>query len=455
MGALVRPRADRSRAQGLPWEYGLAEAHRVLSARGMRHLVTLQVDGGCKTGVDVVKAALLGADEVGFGTSLLVAAGCVMCRQCHADTCPVGIASQRPELRAKFAGTVEQVAGYLWLTAEHVRVQLAQLGLRHFGAAVGRQDLLRTRDHDGTSALEIDDLVRPAGGRVPVVPPLPPQVSATGGAPTMTLNDRLVDACLPRLGRAPIILTAPIANTDRSVGARLAGVLAERYGNAGSPETIRLTFNGTAGQSFGAFTVPGMHLFLEGDANDGVGKGMHGGVIAIRPRGTMRTRRPDVIVGNSALYGATGGTLYAAGEAGERFAVRNSGATAVVEGVGDHACEYMTGGLVIVLGRIGRNFGAGMTGGRAVLLASPDDLAQRLHGASVDAVPLDLDEQQEMRTWVEQHAAATHSALAIRLLRRWSAHRAVLVLPQAETLLRSTVAPTEDRAPWIYANSRF
>jgi glutamate synthase domain-containing protein 2/glutamate synthase domain-containing protein 1/glutamate synthase domain-containing protein 3 len=439
---------------GQPWEYGLAEAHRVLTARGLRQRVTLQVDGGCKTGVDVVKAALLGADEVGFGTSLLVAAGCVMCRQCHADTCPVGIASQRPELRGKFAGTIEQVAAYLRLTAEHVRVHLAQLGLRHFGEAVGRVDLLRTSAQRGAASLDLDDLIRPLGASVSMAAP-PREVAQTVGAATVTLNDRLVDACLPRLGRAPILLASPIVNTDRSVGARLAGVLAERYGNAGSPETIRLTFTGTAGQSFGAFMVPGMHLSLEGEANDGVGKGMHGGLIAIRPRGSRRTRRPDVIVGNSALYGATGGTLYAAGEAGERFAVRNSGATAVVEGVGDHACEYMTGGLVIVLGRIGRNFGAGMTGGRAVLVAPPDGLAARLHQGSVDVVTLDSDEQQDIRTWVEHHAAATHSALAIRLLRRWTDQRAVLVVPQADAVLRSTPVPTEDRTPWIYANSRF
>jgi glutamate synthase (ferredoxin) len=408
-GTGASPRGSIKHA-GAPWELGIVEAHHALVATGLRAHVVLQTDGGLQTGRDVAIAAALGADEFGFGTAALVAVGCVMARQCHQNTCPVGIASQKPELRARFTGTPEMLVQYLRLVAEDVRQVLASLGLRRVGDLVGRADLLRARDRD--HALDLTTLLTPA----PRTAELPRARRAA--LPTQPLDRALQRAAQGRLGLAPIRFIGRVRNTDRTVGAALAGQLAMETGNQGTahaPIEVRLT--GSAGQSLWAFALPGMHVRVEGDANDGVGKGMHGGEIVIRPPHGNRAPSP-VLIGNAALYGATGGRLFVAGRAGERFAVRNSGAWAVVEGVGDHGCEYMTGGAVLVLGRVGRNFAAGMTGGVAYVLDHEGFDAQ-LHRASV-AVHRGLQHEEAwVRAWLAEHHERTGSAAAAELLRYW------------------------------------
>jgi len=402
---------------GWPWEVGLLDAHVVLTASGLRSDVVVQIDGGLKTGLDVAKAAALGADEFGFGTSLLVASGCVMARQCHANTCPVGIATQRKELRAKFQATPDQVANYLWLVAGHVRQILADLGIRTLGELVGRLDLVdasASSTRQGVNAARLVSRARRAieSGRVAARPAIRPQ-------PPTDLNARLLDAALPRLGRLPFQWRAPITNADRAVGAGLAGVIASRYGDRGSPQSISLQFDGTAGQSFGSFLLPNMTLDLVGDANDGVAKSMHGGRLIVRDADPAASAgRRDVKIGNGTLYGATGGELFVAGAAGDRFAVRNSGAVAVVEGVGDHGCEYMTAGCVVVLGTVGRNFGAGMTGGVAYVTGRRDEILASCHSDVVlDDVP--DEDWRELASWIERHAELTGSPVAAQWLAAW------------------------------------
>ena len=416
-GTGASPRGSIKHA-GLPWEIGLLDAHRTLAARGVRHRVVLQTDGGLKTGFDVAMAAALGADEYGFGTAALVALGCVMARQCHANTCPVGVATQRPDLRARFAGTPEQVITYLTMVAEDVRAQLAALGLPTLDALIGRVDLLEPRDAEAASRLDLHGLLAP----IAWAPPLAAEDYADRGpAGGSTLNGRLAARAARALGRHALLLEETIRNTDRTVGATLAGRIARVYGDAGIPDTpIRLSLTGHAGQSLGAFAVPGLEMTLTGDANDGVGKGMHGGLIAIRPpAGTPLAEQ--VLIGNSALYGATGGALYVAGRAGERFAVRNGGATAVVEGIGHHGCEYMTGGTVAVLGPTGLNFGAGMTGGVAYVLDMESALAGRVNSELVEAGVLAEDDETRLHALLVAHHEATGSAAAARLLASWPA----------------------------------
>ncbi|HEY8087079.1 MAG TPA: glutamate synthase-related protein, partial [Polyangiaceae bacterium] len=345
---------------GTSWELGLAETHQVLALNGLRGRVRVQVDGQLKTGRDVAFAALLGADEFGFATAPLVASGCVMMRKCHLNTCPVGVATQDPVLRARFAGTPEHVINYFFFVAEELRAIMARLGFRTIDAMVGRTDQIAVRrlDHPKANTLDFADLLRPAehkdeGG----APPPSPFQSATDEA-------LLEGARLSVKYGAPSTLQIAVTNADRAFGARLAGELARKHGAEGLADgTVVVEATGTAGQSFGAFATRGMLLVLEGDANDYVGKGLSGGVLAVRPPVRARYKaHENVIVGNTCLYGATSGKAFLAGRAGERFAVRNSGAVAVVEGVGDHGCEYMTGGTVVVLGPTGRNFAAGMSG---------------------------------------------------------------------------------------------
>lgn len=409
---------DSIKNAGLPWEVGLSEARRALSANGLRGRVRLRVDGGFKVGRDVVLAALLGADEFGFGTAALVALGCVMARQCHSNTCPVGIATQREDLRGKFPGTPERVEAYFRALAEDVRRQLAQLGARSLDEIVGRVDLLRVRD-DVTlyraERLDLSEILRPAEGetRGSFADPLP--VEGRLNRLLVEQYRQTVEHGVPAEGHHPI------TNRDRTVGATLAGEIAQRWGEGGLPEgTLRLTFEGAAGQSFGAFCVPGMHLRLVGEANDYAGKGMSGGEIVIVPPAPLhRESWKHVIVGNTVLYGATGGVFFAAGRAGERFAVRNSGAVAVVEGAGDHCCEYMTGGVVVVLGPVGRNFGAGMTGGRAYVLDEAGVLDRQVNTDSVQTGPLAEEEAEELRALLVRYHEATGSHRAQSLLRRW------------------------------------
>jgi glutamate synthase domain-containing protein 2/glutamate synthase domain-containing protein 1/glutamate synthase domain-containing protein 3 len=386
---------------GLPWELGLAETQRELVATGLRGRVRVRVDGGMKTGRDVVLAALLGADEVSFGTALLVAEGCLLVRSCHLDTCPVGIATQRPELRAKYAGTADAIVAYLRLVAEDVRRNLAALGLISFDEAVGRSDLVRVRE----SALDPGVLLETRGGGYA----REPQLESPGGE----LGDRLAADAAPALEETRIVeLEYAVATRDRAVGARLGGEIAYAFGDAAPPGRVRARFTGSAGQSFGAFLSAGVELALTGEANDAVGKAMGGGRIVVRP--SADDAGDPVLIGNAALYGATGGELYCAGRAGERFAVRNSGAVAVVEGAGDHACEYMTGGRVVVLGPCGRNVGAGMSGGEAFVLGDA-----RVNNDLVAAAPLTAADAAELQRLVERHVRFTGSERAAALLERW------------------------------------
>jgi glutamate synthase domain-containing protein 3 len=355
-------------------------------------------------------AALLGADEVSFGTALLLAEGCLMVRSCHLDTCPVGIATQRPELRAKFAATPEMVAAYLLYVAEDVRRGLAALGLRSFEEAVGRVDLLRQRQTGDPRADSFDlaPLLAPGGARFASEE----GPRAAGGELGARLADDAAEIFdVPRL----VELSYPIRSVDRAVGARLGGELARRFGSGAPPGRVRASFEGTAGQSFGAFLARGARLELTGDANDYVGKGMSGGRITIRP--PADDAGDPVLVGNTVLYGATGGELFCAGRAGERFAVRNSGAVAVVEGTGDHACEYMTAGTVVVLGETGRNVAAGMTGGELYVYDPAGRLPLRLNGELVAAErPADLE---AARALVARHERYTGSKRAAALLADW------------------------------------
>ena len=504
---------------GINWELGLAETQQVLVANGLRERVVLRVDGGLKDGRDVVLGALLGAEQFGFGTAALVALGCVMARKCQLNTCPVGIATQDPELRKKFKGQPEHVVTFLIHTAEQVRHVLASLGVKTLDEVVGRVDLLKLKEKAlfpkgamDLSALLVDPdpsrtlprkakseftrndpdaarahpqvredseegaqrvLHRIVSPPTLVLTPLtqPPYLLQEG----MDLDDVVWRTCasfvdsvtarlkageaLPPLGSgdheaAGIDLHFPISNAARSVGARLSGEIARRLRNAGLPGDgrITLTFHGVAGQSFGAFNSHGVKLVLRGDAHDYVGKSMHGGTIvlsfqspALPPRDAaagyhstdavvvappatslwsynVPSNSTNVICGNTCLYGATGGRFFAAGRGGERFAVRNSGATAVVEGTGDNACEYMTNGTVVVLGAVGRNFGAGMSGGRAFVLDLNDTFLDKYNPGMVE--PLRIGEgsaeEREVRGLIEEHVRETGSSLGAHLLAHWS-----------------------------------
>jgi glutamate synthase (ferredoxin) len=390
---------------GIPWELGLVDTQHTLVANGLRGRVRLRVDGGIKTGRDVVVAALLGADEVSFGTALLLAEGCLMVRTCHVDSCPVGIATQRPELRAKFAATPEMVENYLLLVSEEVRRHLAAVGLRSFDEAVGRVDLLQRRQANGRAGLlKLDGLLTPLHGEALRYVGAEKPVAAGG-----ELGERIA---AERSAPAP---RYRISNDDRAVGARLGGTLAK----AGADESLHYRFEGTAGQSFGAFLSAGIEFVLDGEANDYVGKSLSGGRIVIRP--PADDSGDPCLAGNTVLYGATGGELFVAGSAGERFAVRNSGATAVVEGVGSNACEYMTNGTVVILGPFGRNIGAGMTGGEAFVHDPARVLDVRLNGQLVVAEEVDAVAAARLRVLVESHREHTGSPRAAGLLAEWPA----------------------------------
>jgi glutamate synthase (NADPH/NADH) large chain/glutamate synthase (ferredoxin) len=385
----------------------------------------VRVDGGLRTGRDVVIAALLGAESFGFGTATLVAIGCDMARQCHLNSCPTGIATQRPELRAKFRGTPEQVVAYFTWIAEDVRRLLAGLGCRSLDDAIGRAELLERVDHPEVPRAQMLDLSllladSAAGGDRPRR-----RTAARNDRPGVeSLDDEILDTLAPRLdaGR-PFAGVYDIGNHHLTVGARIAGRIADRLGNVGLPQgSIRLRFRGSAGQSFGAFALPGMHLELEGEANDYVGKGLTGGEIVIRPfREAAAAGGTDkhVLLGNTALYGATAGTLFAAGRAGDRFAVRNSGATAVIEGAGAHCCEYMTAGVVVVLGPVGRNFAAGMSNGTAYVLDDAETFSARCNTDMVAVRALEPSDEQVVLELLREHYAKTGSAKARVILDSW------------------------------------
>jgi glutamate synthase (ferredoxin) len=414
---------------GLPWEIGLAETQQVLMENGLRDRVRVRMDGGLKSGRDVLVAALLGADEYSFGTSLLLAEGCIMVRACHRDTCPVGIATQRKDLRAKFAGTPERVAAYLTFVAEEVRHLLASLGLRSLEDAIGRVDLLRRRSLPGHRAemLDLSMLVQAWEGPRHFVAADPIQ------KPRSVLGDKIYDDAFSAImGGEDITLTYDIHNSDRTVGARLGGAIAHVHSASAPPGSVRVNFTGEAGQSFGAFLTEGIDFRLVGEANDYVGKGMGGGrIVIIAPEDDAGD---PYLIGNTCLYGATGGELFVAGRGGERFCVRNSGATTVVEGAGDHACEYMTGGTVVILGPTGWNLGAGMTGGQAYVYDPELSLPAKVNPELVSIARPDGPQQTFLKGLIAQHAELTGSARSAGLLAEWKehAHKFWRIAPKAE-----------------------
>ena len=411
------------RHAGIPWELGLAETHQVLVLNDLRGRIRVQTDGKLQTGRDVVIAALLGAEEFGFSTAPLVALGCIMMRKCHLNTCPVGVATQDPALRAKFRGTPEHVINFFFFIAEQVRGYMAQMGFRTFDEMVGRVDMLDPRkalDHWKAKGLDLSMLL--------YNPQVPLRIArrcvqAQDHGLDQALDYKLIDHARETIeGGEPIVIKLPIRNIHRTVGAMLSGEIARRHGSAGLPDgTIHFQFTGSAGQSFGAFLAHGVTLELEGDANDYVGKGLSGGkLIVYPPRASNFLPEENIVIGNVALYGATSGEAFLNGMAGERFAVRNSGATAVVEGLGDHGCEYMTNGLVVVLGKVGRNFAAGMSGGIAFVLDDKGDFAdKRCNTAAVDLESVGEADAGLLHGLIYRHVESTASPRGKWILENW------------------------------------
>ncbi len=408
---------------GTPWELGLTEVHRVLMENGLRDRVILRVDGGLKSGWDIVMGALMGAEEFGFGSIAMIASGCIMARICHTNNCPVGVASQKEELRRRFTGMPEHVVNFFYFIAEEVRHLLARLGYRSLSEIIGRADLLTVRENvhltkvknlNLNCLLHLPDTTKNRSW-------LEHETVHSNG---VVLDDQLLadpDIQAAIRHQSTVTKTFHLVNTDRTVGARLAGAIASQYGDNGFFGQINLNFIGSAGQSFGAFNLPGMTLTLSGEANDYVGKGMNGGEIIIKPQ-AFATYDPaqNVIVGNTCLYGATGGILFANGLAGERFAVRNSKGTAVIEGAGDHCCEYMTGGVVVVLGKVGRNVAAGMTGGLAYFLDEDGEFPDLVNHeiVKIQRVISKAGEKQ-LQELIQAHAELTHSPKAKMILHNW------------------------------------
>lgn len=419
---------------GTPWEFGLAETHRVLLANRLRSRITVRADGGFLTGRDVIVAALLGAEEYGFGTSPLVAVGCIMLRKCHCNTCSVGVATQDPHLRAKFTGQAEHVINYIRFIAEEVREIMATLGFRTMDEMIGRVDKLKARPviHPKGLRPDVSELLRHV-----VSEDDPRKTRAQNHNLEEKIDHRIIEQARPALEhREPVYLSSELCNRDRSFGTLLSYEVTRRYGAEGLPaDTINVYCNGTAGQSLGAFLCRGISLHLEGDANDYTGKGLSGGFISVRtPANAGFPAADNVIIGNVALFGATEGEAYFNGRAAERFCVRNSGALSVVEGVGDHACEYMTGGVAVVLGPIGKNFGAGMSGGEAYLF-DDDNLAERhlnADGRHLEPVTESRD-QQLLRRMLENHVSHTGSRKAVHILENWDValQKFVKVVPEA------------------------
>ncbi len=437
---------------GSPWELGLAEAQATLVANGLRHRIEVRTDGGFKSGRDVVIAALLGAESYGFGTAPLVAIGCAMARQCHLNTCPTGIATQRPELRAKFKGTPDQVVTYFSYVAEEVREILALLGARTIDEIIGRADLLRRVERPDVPRAQMLDLSLLLTPATPAVGTASRRTVERNDRPgVIYLDDEILDECRSHIEQGlPFSGLYDIRNHHLAVGARVAGAIAVRYGDVGlAPGQVRLRFRGSAGQSFGAFATRGMSLDLEGEANDYVGKGLSGGEISIRPfrqAAYAQCTQDNTILGNTCLYGATAGRLFAAGQAASRFAVRNSGATAVVEGAGNHCCEYMTGGLVLVLGTVGRNFGAGMSNGVAYVLDESGGFSSRVNTDMVRVDACSEEDDQQILRLVHEHLERTGSGRARQLIERWAWFRPLFkkVVPNTTpTAPRALVRPVE------------
>ena len=448
---------------GIPWELGLAETQQVLLLNRLRDRIVVQVDGQLKTGRDVVIAALLGAEEFGFATAALVVSGCIMMRVCHLNTCPVGVATQDPELRKKFNGKPEFVENYFRFVAEDVRELMAELGFRTMNEMIGRADRLETRpavDHWKAKGVDLSKIL------------YQPEVAEGASRRAVIRQDHGLERALDveliaRASRSlesqePVEINMPIRNVNRTVGTMLGYEITRRYGGKGLPDdTVRIQFSGTAGQSFGAFVPRGVTMRLEGDSNDYFGKGLSGGKLAVYPpRQSTFAAEDNVIIGNVALYGATSGEAYVRGIAGERFAVRNSGALTVVEGVGDHACEYMTGGRVLVLGRTGRNFAAGMSGGVAYVYDPADNFRSRCNREMVELEDLsesdissdgDSDDVTTVLGMLASHVRFTGSTVAAGLLTDWDTakERFVKVIPKdyKRVLLAEARARAESREP--------
>ncbi|AWI78518.1 glutamate synthase subunit alpha [Parazoarcus communis] len=466
---------------GSPWELGLAETQQTLVLNRLRSRIRLQVDGQIKTGRDVVVGALLGADEFGFATAPLVVEGCIMMRKCHLNTCPVGVATQDPELRKRFSGQPEHVVNFFFFIAEEVRELMAQLGIRKFDDLIGRADLLDMKkgiQHWKARGLDYSRIFyRP---NVPAsVPRLHTEIQDHGLE--KALDNQLIALAAPALDKGErVSIDLPVRNVNRTVGTMLSGRVAQKYGHAGLPDgTIHVRLTGTAGQAFGAFLARGVTLELIGEGNDYVGKGLSGGRIIVRPQAEFRgTTADNIIIGNTVLYGATEGEVYLAGVGGERFAVRNSGATAVVEGVGDHGCEYMTGGTVVVLGETGRNFAAGMSGGVAYVLDQDGSFEQRCNMAQVALEPLpeevearkgteagdDLEshgrvaidhlsmgDELILKGLIERHARFTSSPRAREILDNWTAWRTKFVKVMPNEYRRALAEMAEQRQKQLEA----
>jgi glutamate synthase (ferredoxin) len=416
---------------GIPWELGLAETHQVLLMNGLRSRIIVQTDGQLKTGRDVVVGAMLGGEEFGFATSALVVSGCIMMRVCHLNTCPVGVATQDPVLREKFTGKPEYVVNYFRMIAEEVREIMAKLGFRTINEMVGRIDRLDTRkavEHWKARKLDLTSMLYSPD--VPAHYPRHHSEDQDHGL-HLALDNKLIEHSKDALEhKKKVEFSIPIRNVNRTVGTMLGSEVTRRYGGDGLPEdTIRISLKGSAGQSFGAFLPNGITMTLEGDANDYFGKGLSGGkLVVFQPQSAEYKAEENIIIGNVALYGATDGEAFIRGVAGERFAVRNSGATAVVEGVGDHGCEYMTRGRVIVLGRTGRNFAAGMSGGVAYVLNPDGDFAER---CNLDMVELetfeDAKEEHLVHSLIEEHSRLTGSIRAREIVDEWSRYREIMV----------------------------
>ncbi len=418
--------ASSIRYAGLPVEIGLAETQQTLVINNLRGQVKLQADGQLKSARDVIIMAMLGAEEYGFATSALIVLGCVMMRKCHMNTCPVGVATQNEELRKRFKGRSEYVVNFFKFLAQEIRETLAEIGVRSLDEIIGRADMLHVKpEHDTfkTSHLDFSKLLyMPSEAKTNAIINVTKQKHDIANV----LDRQIISRAYPAIeDEMPVELEFPISNTDRAVGAMLSGVIAEKYGNAGLPDnTIRCTFKGSAGQSFGAFLSHGISFRLEGDANDYVGKGLSGGkIVIVPPSGSSFAPEDNIIAGNTLLYGATAGEIYINGRVGERFCVRNSGATAVVEGVGDHCCEYMTGGRTVVLGTTGRNFAAGMSGGVAYVWNPNGDFDYFCNMEMVELSLIDdMADNRELYRLIGNHFKHTHSPLAGRMLDDWQTY---------------------------------
>jgi glutamate synthase (ferredoxin) len=433
---------------GLPWELGLAETHQTLLLNNLRSRIVVETDGQLKTGRDVVIAALLGAEEFGFATAPLVSLGCIMMRVCHLNTCPVGVATQDPELRKNFTGDPEHAVNFMRFIAQEVRELMAQLGFRKLTDMVGRTDILEPRHavaHWKAKGIDLSKLLySPKVG--PEVGRYCTEVQDHGLEKSLDLTE-ILPKCKDAIEKGQkVSLSLPIKNTHRVVGTILGNEITKKHWQ-GLPEgTIQLNFKGSAGQSLGAFVPPGVTITLEGDANDYVGKGLSGGKIIIKPddKATFAAEE-NIIAGNVALYGATSGEVFIRGVAGERFAVRNSGVTAVVEGVGDHGCEYMTGGRIIVLGETGRNFAAGMSGGVAHVLDEKGDFAKHCNTQMVGLEKVEPQDAESLKELIQRHAQLTGSKKAARVLAEWNSllPKFVKVMPKDYKRVLQAIAAAE------------